>query len=105
MSIIGRLWSAEEDAFLTANYLTMDPVEIARKLDRTYKSVQVRASLKGLARRRKRYSRRLWDKDESRFVLENYGPMSASQVAAHLGRTEDAVRKWIVRYENNRSIA
>lgn len=105
MNIIGRLWDADDDAFLTANYMTMSAVEIARRLGRSYKAVQVRASVKGLARHRHRYSRRLWGEDETRFVLENYGPMSAIEIAAHLGRSEDAVRKWIVRYENNRSIA
>ena len=103
-NIIGRHWTVEEDTFLSANYMILPVTTIAQSLDRTYKAVQVRASLLKLARRRKRYSRRLWDDAEKRFTLENYGPMSASKVAAHLGRSEDAVRKWIRRYESDRRV-
>jgi hypothetical protein len=43
-----------------------------------------------------------WTEDQIQFTLKNIGPMTFVQVAEHIGKTPDAVRNWVRRYDDVR---
>ena len=45
---------------------------------------------------------RTWSKEEADFALNNYGPLSAREVGARIGRSEASVRQFIKRYDESR---
>lgn len=45
---------------------------------------------------------RQWTQDEVDFILKHIGPMSDQDVADHIGKSVNSVRKWVQRYDNKR---
>lgn len=43
-----------------------------------------------------------WTEEERNFAIKNIGPMSASQVGKKIGKSADAVRHFIKRYDDER---
>lgn len=41
---------------------------------------------------------RPWTEEEIAFLLKHYGPMTAAQIGAKLGRSTNAVRMYMKRY-------
>lgn len=47
-------------------------------------------------------ARDAWTKEAHEFAVKNYGPMSAEEIGKRIGKTADAVRKYIKRYDDMR---
>ena len=48
------------------------------------------------------YDYSAWRQEDRDFVLKNYGPMTASQIGDKIGKSADAVRKFVARYDASR---
>jgi predicted ArsR family transcriptional regulator len=48
------------------------------------------------------YDYSAWRQEDREFVLKHYGPMTASQIANKIGKSADAVRKFVARYDASR---
>lgn len=85
-----KLWTPEELDFLTKNYPSLGAPKCAEHLDRSVKSVNVKASRLGL----KVVSNRNWTEEEISFLAEQV-PISASfaEIAKELGRSTTAIEQ------------
>lgn len=81
-------WTEQDCATLTALYPDVD--RAAQELGRTSKSVLEKALKMGL-RRRQFSPKRNWVESEVKFMLTNYGPMSARQIGEALGRPTGSI--------------
>ena len=43
-----------------------------------------------------------WSQEDRDFVLKHYGPMTARQIAEKIGKSVDAVKKFVARYDASR---
>lgn len=77
-----KKWIADEDVFIVENYSTMDPKEIARRLDRSLDAVRMRASQLKVHR-----TKHYWSPEEDKMVLA-CPRKEIAQVAKELDRTE-----------------
>lgn len=84
-----RNWTAEENAFLRANYGKLSRAEIARRLGRREKVVAAQELLLGL--RQKQPARRMWSVAELEYLQTHYGKVPVAEIAAHLGRAPAGV--------------
>lgn len=85
-----KLWTPEELDFLTKNYPSLGATKCAEHLDRSVKSVNVKASRLGL----KVVSNRNWTEEEIDFLIKNI-PVSASlaEISKELGRSTQAIEQ------------
>ena len=83
-----KTWTKDDDKFLKNNYGKLINEEIAKRLGRTEKAIQLRVSKMGL---RKNKSRK-WTKEEDEFLKSNYGKLINKEIAKKLGRTEKAIQ-------------
>jgi DNA-binding CsgD family transcriptional regulator len=82
---VRRSWDPEEEQFLMA-HTEWSGEQIAQKLDRTYKSVVHHRQALGLKKQPP------FSQSEIDFVVQNYGVIPTSHIAARLCRTENAIR-------------
>lgn len=89
-------WSAEEDAFLTANHLKLTSSEIASALNRTITAVRHRAVRLGIS-----IPPAIppvdWSPEETEFLRTHYATMTTAELAAALSRGVRSIRKRAVR--------
>jgi len=78
---MGSFWSLEEDEFLISNFKYVPYKEIGNKLNRSFAAVSLRASYLGL--RKKNY--RVWSKEETSYLSDNYSCMNVSEISSVLG--------------------
>lgn len=83
-----KLWTEADCATLVKIYPDVD--RAAQELGRTTKSVLEKALKMGL-RRRQFSPKRNWLESEVKYLLANYGPMSARQIGEELGRPTGSV--------------
>lgn len=84
-----RMWTKEEEDFLSNNYLTLEQKEIAKKLNRTIASIQKKMEYMGL----KKYDRKSdWSEDEVNYLKENYLNTPIAVQMKTLQRTYLAIR-------------
>lgn len=96
-------WTQAECA--TVMTLYPDVTKAAQELGRTKKSVQEKALKLGL-RQRAWGAKHVWLAYELKFLLANYGPMTAAEIGKHLGRSKLSVNKkiqYLQRGRNERS--
>jgi transposase len=43
-----------------------------------------------------------WTEEQKSFVLKHYGPMTARQIGEKIGKSMDAVKKFVARYDASR---
>ena len=89
-------WEPAEDALLRNLHEHHSAQYIADELGRSLLSVKHRITKLGL-RKMPRTEYRPWTAKESAFVRKNYGPMTATQIGEHIGRTAQAVRNYAAR--------
>lgn len=83
-------WTQAEEDTLRRLHGTQPTAAIAALLGRTVKAVHEKALKLGL-RHRQWGAKRSWTAEERAYVAKHYGPMTARQLAAHLGRSEQSV--------------
>lgn len=84
-----RSWTAEENAYLRANYGRLSRAEIARRLGRKEQVVARQELVLGL--RQKQPARRMWSVAELEYLQQHYGKVPVAEIAAHLGRAQAGV--------------
>lgn len=91
MSKFGTKFTADEDAFIIANYHSSTTEEIAKHLGRTAHTISKRAGRIGVSPKIKRGAN--YTAEEDAYITENYYSKPAKDIAAHLGRTTKSIRK------------
>lgn len=76
-------WTDEELAFLRENWGKLPHAEIARHLSRSIPSINGKAGVLGLRRKKEPP----WTEEDIRFLRENWGRLSIRQLAKKLNRT------------------
>lgn len=86
---VTKLWTKEEEHLLMSRYVELGPDEIAKRLDRTKKSVIIKVHHLGAPRRQN--TRKEWAKEEEEFLLKNYKKIGGVKCSRHLGRSHNCI--------------
>lgn len=81
-----KKWDEGETEFLKVNWDEMSTEQIAEELERTYKSVYMKARALKLGRD-KFQQKRYWTKEEENYLDESWGTLSKEVIAKNLDRT------------------
>ena len=84
-AVLGRPWTATEDAAIRAGYLKRGAAALARELNRSFSAVAHRARRLGIQ------SHRRWTKADADFLADYWGHMTLSQLSKEMGRTTAAI--------------
>lgn len=98
-----KVWTKDEEQYLTDNYKFKRNNVLARELGRTARSVSEKANRMGLKKmsirseRKNKWDRvkRAWSDKEERFLIENFGSMETIEMAFNLNRTTSSIRSKI----------
>ena len=85
--LLDRKYTQDEDDFIRKNHTKMTVEEMAKKLNRSIKSVYVRKHRLGVTNDLKR-----WSSSEDSYIKEKYGIVPTDEIAKNLGRTIASVR-------------
>lgn len=93
-----RKWNYEEDEFLEKNYDKYTTEELAKKLERTYISIQQRIIyLKNNGKIEKKIHNTFYSGEENRYLIENHEKVTHEEMAKYLKRTPVAIQQQIKR--------
>lgn len=91
--MLKRYWTNEEVEFLKDNYYEMNTREIAEKLNRTMKSIQIKAFRLNLEKKVKYQNQfNRWTEEEDDFLRENWNKIMTKDIAEYLNRSINAVQ-------------
>ncbi|RYD56978.1 MAG: hypothetical protein EOP56_09230 [Sphingobacteriales bacterium] len=93
----GEAWTAEDEAYLTANFATVPNRELARRMGRTYEAIRCRGQVMKLKKVRNVRDRAVYQRKEVPkkyiqyvpWLMEHYGKVPVQEVAAHMGISMD----------------
>lgn len=91
MQNIGKKWGTNEINFLKENYGKLSPLEIAKKLARTYQGVATKAQKLGLTKRYHFVGRKRWTQEEIITLKKLYQEGDANKLSEMLGRTASSI--------------
>lgn len=86
---MGKLYTAEEDKFITENYRTMSLSDVAAKLGRPYSSVQKRAEKLGI----KKFSSGEYTDYEKDIIKKYFVEYGSPKCMEFINRSMDGIRK------------
>lgn len=95
-------WTAEEEEYLRDNYRLKTYLEIAKDLDRTYRSVIGKITTLNLKVKSNKGIR--YTLEETEFIESNYKTMSVSEIAKSLDKTEHSIRSKMKLMQKKRAL-
>lgn len=90
-----KKWNDEEDNYLITNYSNGKKDEMIKKLNRSWVSIQSRASrfnIKKINVEIKGLDVKIWSNEEINFLKENYRSLDKEQLIKHLNRTWSSIQ-------------
>src|SRR5699024_4473474 len=85
-----KLWTKEEIQYLKDNVNLLTKTEMAKVLNRTYKSIEKKMWEEGIKKSGNDWKK--WTDKEREFIIKNAEFMTQKELAAHLKRTKSAVQ-------------